>query len=168
MHKRCCVLLLAVFLGALPALAQNDAAAALTAAGCGPSEQMFNVKVTDAQHPKGKPEPGKALVYFFVDLVSAPTMRVGVDGTWMGANNGKSYLFFQVTPGAHNICTDWQSGTFKKSAERVGAAMQMTAEAGKTYYIQLIFNFSQLKLEDEAEGNFLIGGSLYATSQLKK
>ena len=168
MNKHYCVLLLAMLLGAGPALAQGDAAAARSAAGCGPSEQMFNVKVTDAQHPMGKPEPGKALVYFFVDLATAPTMRVGVDGTWMGANNGMSYFFFQVTPGEHNVCTDWQSGTFKKSSERVGAAMRLTAEAGKTYYIQLIFHFSHLKLEDEAEGNFLIGSSLYATSQPKK
>ncbi len=168
MKQYCCVLLLIIFLGAMPALTQDDAAAARTAAGCGPSEQMFNVQTTDQKHPMGKPEQGKALVYFFVDVLTAPTMRVGVDGTWMGANNGKSYFFFQVSPGEHNICTDWQSGTFKKSSERVGAAMRLTAEAGKTYYIQLIFNFSHLKLEDDAEGHFLIGSSLFATSQLKK
>jgi hypothetical protein len=100
-NKRWCVLCLAISLGALPVLAQDDAAAARTAAGCGPSGEMFNVQTTDLKHPVGQTEQGKALVYFFVDFVTAPTMRVGVDGNWVGANDGKSYFFFQV--GRENI-----------------------------------------------------------------
>ena len=88
MNVRECVLCLAIFLRALPVLAQDDAAAARTAAGCGPSGEMFNVQTTDLKHPVGQTEQGKALVYFFVDFVTAPTMRVGVDGNWVGANNG--------------------------------------------------------------------------------
>jgi hypothetical protein len=175
MNERSCVLSLAIFLAASqvlarPLLAQDDAAAARTAAGCGPSGQMFNVQTTDLKHPVGQPEAGKALVYFFVDFVTAPTMRVGVDGNWVGANNGKSYFFFPVDPGEHNICTEWQSGTFKKSSERVGEAMHLTAEAGKTYYLRLNFSYQRMHLElsDEAEGHFLIGSSLFATSQPKK
>jgi hypothetical protein len=167
---RWCVLCLALFLAALPVLAQDDAAAARTAAGCGPSAMMFDVKTTDLKHPVGQPEAGKALVYFFVDIFIAPTMRVGVDGNWVGANDGKSYFFFQVEPGEHNICTEWQSGTFKKSSERVGEAMHLTADAGKTYFIRLSSSDQRkhLELSDEAEGHFLIGSSLYATSQPKK
>ena len=169
-NKRWCVLCLAISLGALPVLAQDDAAAARTAAGCGPSGEMFNVQTTDLKHPVGQTEQGKALVYFFVDFVTAPTMRVGVDGNWVGANEGKSYFFFQVDPGEHNVCAEWQSGAFKKSSERVGEAMHLTAEAGKTYYLRLIFSYQrmQLELSDEAEGRFLIGSSLFATSQPKK
>ena len=87
MTVRGCVLWLAIFLRALPVLGQDDAAAARTAAGCGPSGEMFNVQTTDVKHPVGQAEQGKALVYFFVDFVGAPTMRVGVDGNWVGANN---------------------------------------------------------------------------------
>jgi hypothetical protein len=162
---------LAVFgLGVLRVLAQDDAAAARTAAGCGPSGEMFNVQTTDQKHPVGQMEPGKALVYFFVDFINAPTMRVGVDGNWVGANDGKSYFFFPVEPGEHNICSEWQSGTFKKSSERVGEAMHLTAEAGKTYYLRLIFSYQRmsLEMEDEAEGHFLIGSSLFASSETKK
>ena len=171
MNNSWCVLCLAIFLGALPVLAQDDAAAAArTAAGCGPSAEMFNVQTTDLKHPVGQTEQGKALVYFFVDFVTAPTMRVGVDGKWVGANNGKSYFFFQVDPGEHNVCTEWQSGTFKKTSERVGEAMQLMAEAGKTYYVRLNFLYQRMHLElsDEAEGHFLIGSSLFATSQPRK
>jgi hypothetical protein len=171
MNKPSCVVCM-FFLGALPVLAQaqDDAATARTAAGCGLSATMFDVKTTDLKHPVGQPEPGKALVYFFVDFVTAPTMRVGVDGNWVGANDDKSYFFFQVEPGEHNVCTEWQSGAFKKSSERIGEAMHLTTEVGKTYYIRLNFSYQrmQLGLCDEAEGHFLIGSSLYATSQPKK
>ena len=170
MTVRGCVLCLAILLRTLPVLAQDDAAAARTTAGCGLSGEMFNVQTTDLKHPVGQAEQGKALVYFFVDFVGAPTMRVGVDGHWVGANNGKSYFFFQVDPGEHDVCTEWQSGTFKKSSERVGEAMQLTAEAGKTYYIRLNFGYQRMHLElsDAAAGHFLIGSSLFATSQPKK
>lgn len=165
-----CLLCLSLLLFALPSLAQEDAAAARADAGCGPSAQMFNVETSDDKHPVAQPQPGKALVYFFVDYVSAPTMRIGVDGKWVGANNGKSYFFFPVDPGEHNICAEWQSGTFKKSSERVGEAMHLAAEAGKSYYLRLNFSYQRMHLElsDEAEGHFLIGSSLFATSQPKK
>jgi Protein of unknown function (DUF2846) len=164
------VLCLAIFLRALPVVAQDDAAAARTAAGCGPSAEMFNVQTTDVKHPVGQAEQGKALVYFFADFVGAPTMRVGVDGNWVGANNGKSYFFFQVAPGEHSVCTEWQSGTFKKSSERIGEAMHLTAEAGETYYIRLNFSYQRMNMElsDAAEGHFLIGSSLFAISQPKR
>jgi hypothetical protein len=106
MTKYFSVVCLALFVTALPALAQDDAAVARTAAGCGPSAGMFNVQTTDAKHPVSQPEAGKALVYFFTDFVTAPTMRVGVDGSWVGANDNKSYFFFQVSPGEHNLCTE--------------------------------------------------------------
>jgi Protein of unknown function (DUF2846) len=147
MKNSWCVVCVAIFLGVLRVLAQDDAATARTAAGCGPSGAMFNVQTTDLKHPVGQIEDGKALVYFFVDFVTAPTMRVGVDGNWVGANNGKSYFFFPVDPREHNVCTEWQSGTFKKSSERVGEAMRLTTEAGKTYYLRL-----KLRVSADASG----------------
>jgi hypothetical protein len=170
MWKQMCLALFAFFVAALPAIAQDQAAAARTAAGCGPSQVLFDVKTDDSKHPVGQPEDGKALVYFLVDFVTAPTMRVGVDGKWVGANDGKSYFFFTAEPGEHNVCAEWQSSTFKKSSERIGEALHVTFEPGKTYYLRLNFIFQRLQLAlcDEAEGHFLIGSSLYSTSQPKK
>ncbi len=170
MRKQLGVVLFVFFAAALSASAQDQAAAARTAAGCGPSRELFDVKTDDSKHPLGQPEEGKALVYFLVDFVTAPTMRVGVDGKWVGANDGKSYFFFTAEPGEHNVCTEWQSSTFKKSSERVGEALHVTFEPGKTYYIRLNFIYQrlQLTLADEAEGHFLIGSALYSTSQPKK
>jgi hypothetical protein len=170
MRKYICAFLLKFFIAALPVIAQDQAAAARTAAGCGPSQVLFDVKTDDSTHPEGQLENGKALVYFFVDYISAPTMRVGVDGTWVGANEGKSYFYFTVEPGEHNLCTEWQSSTFKKSSERVGEALHLTAEVGKTYYLRLNFSYQRMNLEltDIAEAHFLMGSSLYSTSKLKK
>jgi hypothetical protein len=52
----------------------------------------------------------------------------------------------------------------------VGEAIHLAVEAGKTYYLRLNFAYQRMHLElaDEAEGHFLIGSSLYATSQPKK
>lgn len=112
----------------------------------------------------------KPLVYFFTDFDTAPTMRLGVDGKWVGANDGRSYFFFQIDPGEHSLCTDWQTGTFKKTSQRIGEAMLLNVEAGKTYYLRLTFGYQRLRLElaDEAEGHFLISSSQLATSQPKK
>jgi len=160
----------AILLAGWPLFAQDDAASARSAAGCGPSQEMFDVQTTDAKHPVGQNESGKALVYFFVDYINAPTMRVGVDGKWVGANKGKSYFFFPVEPGEHRLCTEWQSGTFKKTSERIGEAMHLTTEAGRTYYVRLNFAYQRMHLElsDDAEGQFLIASSLFATSQTKR
>jgi hypothetical protein len=71
--------------------------------------------------------------------------------------------------GAGEKLQAWQSGTFKKSSERIGKAMHLTTDAGKTYYMRLNFSYQRMHLElsDETEGHFLIGSSL-ATSQPKK
>jgi uncharacterized protein DUF2846 len=168
-NRRWLGLLAVVLLGAVPAPAQDSGAAELTAAGCGPISQSFDVKTTDSQHPVSQPEAGKALVYFVVNYYAAPTMRMGVDGTWMGANNGKSYFFFQVAPGEHNFCVAWQSRAFKKSSMHAGEAIRLNVEAGKTYYLRLTSGYTRLHLElaDEAEGHFLIGSSEYATFKPK-
>lgn len=171
MNKYGFILCAAVLFCALPVFAQGEGAAARTAAGCGPIEQMFDVKTTYSRHPIGQPEPGKALVYFFSDYIAAPKgMRVGVDGAWVGANNGMSYFFFQVAPGEHSVCTEWQSGLYKRTSERRGEAIHLSLEAGKTYYLRLTIGERRMFLElaDEAEGHFLIGSSEYATSQPKK
>jgi len=52
------------------------------------------------------------------------------------ANKGKSYFFFSVDPGDHQVCTNWQSGTFKKTAKRIGSAITLKVEAGKVYYLR--------------------------------
>jgi hypothetical protein len=167
--------ILLVLLFASPVMAQDQPAAAPARGGCGPSEAQFEVKSDRNQHPVRRPESGKALVYFFEDMERGPTMRVGLDGAWIGANKGKSYFFFSVDPGDHQVCTNWQSGTFKKTAMRIGSAITLKAEAGKIYYLRTqVYERTEqdrnVKLEpvESAEGQFLISASSFSTFHPKK
>jgi hypothetical protein len=169
--------ILVVLLFAAPAIAQEQSAPtpAATRGGCGPSEMQFDVQRNTSQHTVAPADAGKAVVYIFEDIENGPTMKVGVDGTWVGANKGKSYFFFTVDPGEHQVCTNWQSGVFKKTAQRIGSAMTLKAEAGKVYYLRMqVYERSErdhnVKLEpvETAEGQFLISASAHSTFHPKK
>ncbi len=169
--------ILAVLLFASPLLAQDQPAPApaATRGGCGPSELQFDVQRNSNQHPVAPAETGKAVIYIFEDMENGPTMKIGVDGAWIGANKGKSYFFFSVEPGEHQVCTNWQSGVFKKTAQRIGSAMTLKVEAGKVYYLRLqVYERSErdhnIKLEpvETAEGQFLISASAFSTFHQKK
>ena len=58
-----------------------------------------------SQHALAAPEPGKARAYFIQDA-RAFTTNFGVDGAWVGANNGNSYFSVSIEPGLHHLCTD--------------------------------------------------------------
>jgi hypothetical protein len=167
--------LTAMVLSALPAFAQDQAAAARTAAGCGPSQTQFDVKLDDSLHLLAQPEDGKAIVYVFEDDFTGPTMRIGIDGSWVGATNAKSFIYFTLSPGQHSVCTEWQSNVFKKTSERVGGAKSLTVEAGKVYYLRMTFEEVRqasgrirLELTDNAEGQFLLSSSALCNSHAKK
>jgi hypothetical protein len=158
-----------------PVLAQDPSTATPAGAGCGSNDVQFDVVTNRNQHTVAQPEPGKALIYVVEDIERGPTMRVGLDGAWVGANKGRSYFFFSVEPGDHHVCTNWQSGVFKKTAMRIGSAITLTAEAGKVYYLRTqVYERSEsdrtVKLEpvEAAEGQFLISSSFFSTSHPKK
>ena len=176
-------ILLVLFVFASPLFAQDEAATARAAAGCGPEQINFEVKANKKQHPTSQPEAGKGLVYMFADVtpgsygdgVFGITTRVGLDGTWVGANSSHSYFFFAVSPGDHRLCTNWQSSVGWRS--KVAKAVTLTAEAGKVYYFRTRMlppserqNEVIMKLEplDPAEGQLLIASSSLSTSQPKK
>ena len=77
------------------AFAQNHTPSTSPIPSCGPSEQDFDVKLDKASHAVNQPQPGRALIYvievFQVPrkfLAGSPTIRIGLDGFWMGANRG--------------------------------------------------------------------------------
>lgn len=177
-------ILLGVVLFAMPMIAHGqdsqDAAALAHAAGCGPSEVEFNVKTDKNQHPTPQPEAGKAMVYVFDTIKLDPglvigtvTLRIGLDGSWMGANHGDSYFYFAVDPGDHRICAQWQS-TFGRLSKLASAA-SLTAEAGQVYYFRAnadarSHDRGAVRLEplDPAEALLLTSFSAYSTSHPKK
>lgn len=109
------------------------------AAACGSKEIQFDVKKDDTQHALAQPEPGKARVYFVQDVGQTQcfghcgvTVRVGLNGAWIGANQDNSYFSISVDPGEHHVCATPQAWNVKRL---VGLA-HFTAEAGKTYYFR--------------------------------
>ena len=169
---------LAAVLFAASALAQNNPALAPAQGACGPLNVNFDA-TTSASQPAAQPEPGKALVYVAEEFKKAPgelgnpTIRVGLDGAWMGATRANSYLFFSVNPGEHHLCTNWQS-RLKRFSQLIGLA-HLTAEPGQTYYFRARTTVYQggpayLDLDrlDPDEGRYLVSLFLLSKSHPKK
>lgn len=113
------------------------------AAACGPEETHFDLKTSGASHSIAQPEPGKAMLYVIgydgnqniLCKGCAIVARVGLNGAWVGAVNGDSFLSTSVAPGEHHLCTQWQSRLSIRS--KYLALNSFTAEAGKTYYFRM-------------------------------
>src|SRR6267143_910654 len=173
--------LIVVLLFAGPLWAKDQAADALATAGCGPSKVEFEVKKDKNQHLRGQVEPGKALVYVFVDetrdadvfYIGSTTVRLGIDGAWVGATQHQSYFFFLVEPGGHRMCAGWQTKIARFA--RVRTAASFSVQAGEVYYFRVVSEMRQkresaIKIDplDAAEGEWLIATFGLSTSRTKK
>jgi hypothetical protein len=126
---------------ASPAYAQTQEAVNAALFACGPANVKFEVKESQPQ-PESAIEPGKALVYVIEDMGQASdecfggciTIRLGLDGDWVGANQGNTHFSFSVSPGEHHLCANWQSGFSARSS--FYSLASFTAEAAKTYYFR--------------------------------
>ena len=171
--------ILTMLLLAAAAFAQDQAAVArLTQTACGPNDTQFDVKTDKEQHPISTPETGKALVYVIEQEkhrgLKSVTTRVGLDGTWIGANRGDSYLFFPVEPGEHHLCSDWHVGFVAGGGKQVSLA-SFVAEAGKVYYFRVrtmgakdMGNILDLDFVSSDEGQLLVASSAFSIPTAKK
>ena len=109
---------------------------------CGKDELRFNVTTEKDQPTSGAPSAGKAQIILVENMdtplyrfwLRRPTIRIGVDGAWVGANHGDSYFTLAVDPGEHHLCVDWQSGS--RSLKQKAGLGSFTAKPGKVYYYQ--------------------------------
>lgn len=120
-----------VMLFAASAFAQVSPAG--DAAACGLRNISFKVRLDESQHTQ--PELGKAQVYFIQDsgttqTLGSPTIKVAMDGVWVGANHTNSYFSVSVGPGEHHVCVMMQYPTISQHVELA----HFTAEAEKVYY----------------------------------
>jgi len=173
-------LAIAVLLFAISALAQDQPALKQAESACGPANVNFDAQASTNKPPE-KMETGKAIVYVTEVFQKAPgemgnpTLRVGLDGTWMGATRSNSYVSFSVNPGEHHLCTNWQSH-FKRLS-REAAFTSFTAEAGKRYYFRArvtynsAYNGTSMSLDLEPinpdEGQFLVASNGLSVSHPK-
>ena len=122
-------ILVVLFLAAF-AFVQESSGVATSA--CGPGSGNFRVKLEASKHTLAQPAPGKALVYFIQEKGSdafAVTTKIGIDGTWVGANKNSSYFAVSAEPGEHHVCANVQS--FRGHPVEL---VHFTAEAGRVYY----------------------------------
>jgi hypothetical protein len=172
------IFILTVFL-ALSAFVQAQSRGSSQGA-CGPKEVRFDAVTTRGNSPVL--ETDKALVYVSEVFKKVPgewgdpTIRIGLDGAWMGATRANSYLAFSVDPGEHHLCTNWQSHL--KRLSREAAFTGFTAEAGKNYYFrarvgyQTVGTATTMTLDldpvNSDEGQYLVASSPASTSRPQK
>jgi hypothetical protein len=164
------LLLLLLGLLASSAVAQDRASIAAVPAACGPFGINFDAKREQAQ-PIFEPESGKALVYIVQDYGSL-TIKVGLDGAWIGANHGISHFSFSVPPGEHHLCANWQSKIANYSSRY--SLANFTAVPGTIYYFRTRVWISQTTLFfdidplNSDEGRYLATTTALAVSHPKK
>ena len=158
---------------AVSAFAQVPSAA--STAACGPEKISFKVKLDESQHTLAQPDPGKARVYFLHDAgtsqtIGYPTVKIAMDGAWLGANHGNSYFSVSVELGEHHVCVTLQSSLV---AQRVELA-HFTAGAGGVYFYRtrLVVSRSvellQLEPIDSDQGQYLAESFPLAALKQKK
>ena len=159
------------------AIAQDQAAITAAEVGCGPKNVKFDANQDTTQHPTPQPETGKALVYVVQNLgelqcTGCALTKVGLDGMWLGATQGSSYVYFPVEPGERHICVNWQSRLGWRS--RSLALANFTAEAGHVYYFRIRLSISRfiysfdLDPVNSDEGRLLVASSAFSVSHPKK
>lgn len=148
-----------------------------TVAACGVMSQKFSVKDGPAEALAGAPVPeGKAVVYLVEDIVqiplNTPTLRVGMDGKWVGATRSRTYLRLEVDPGVHHLCVSVQ-GMAAYQLEDGITLRRLEPKAGETYYVRMRDVLSQnpplvfVDAVDEDEGQLLLQTTVPAVWHLK-
>jgi hypothetical protein len=111
-------------------------------ASCGNQNTVIEVATHKHVPVSTVPEPVKAKVFFIetADANALPvTTRIAIDGTWLGANRGKSYFESTIEPGEHHVCADWQLE--RRMIKDDPHFDVFTAEAGKVYYFHVLVNW---------------------------
>ncbi len=88
--------------------------------------------------PKGNSRPKH---YNKLPQRLTPTVRMGMDGQWMGALRGNDFFTFTAPPGEHHLCVQFQSAKNAGTSPRLPMAFlsRMKADAGQTYYFQISY-----------------------------
>ncbi len=156
------------------ASAQNALAVKQAEAACGDPHVSFDVSQNNSSPESLLIDKGQARVYviedaaynpFRVNPEASPTLRLGLDGQWVGATTEWSYIVFPVDVGKHHLCARWQS----KFPGRWGVVLaQLSATSGQTYYFRVhVLNGAyapdmEIRPVDPDEAKLLIAESMPA------
>ena len=93
-----------------PASSKAARKAAIEAAmmSCGPPSERVAVHLGSGASRSTSTNPAMATIYFTAvstgRLWPNPTIRIAMDGSWIGALKQNSYTQLEVTPGPHHFC----------------------------------------------------------------
>jgi len=119
--------------------AQSAKALRTAMSACGPRDEAFKVRLKPGGGPVPS-TPGKAVVFVignsthFGEGPGAPILRVGVDGSWVGAVKGSgwpSYVALLLTAGVHHFCAQWQGPGDATSV----ALNVLNVQPGESYWL---------------------------------
>ena len=161
-------------------ISQKPAAskAALKAAmmPCGPPREHVIV-LLDAGVPHSGPTNSDMAAIYFAAMSTGrlwpnPTVRIAMDGRWIGALKQNSYTELEVTPGQHHLCVRTPGILQLEPASLYG----LDARAGHSYYFVVDDRSSDeyqpidtisLNRIDSDEGRLLVAQARRATSSPK-
>ncbi len=114
----------------VPAPSAGSARVVVLESGLGYADEYFV--------PKGNSRPRN---YKKLPQRLTPTVRMGMDGQWMGALRGNDFITFTVPPGEHHLCVQFQNpGNAGTSSTLPMAFLSgMKADARQTYYFQILY-----------------------------
>lgn len=110
--------------------------------GCGPEKTHYHVTHGAAAKVYPSIPSGQAAIYVIEPYdtppgtFGTPTVRVGLDGKWVGADQGNTYIELFLSPGEHHLCARWQSRLSYLS--RLLGLYNFPVEAGRRYYFQIL------------------------------
>lgn len=128
--------------------AENAPSEKQAESACGDSHVNFKVARNPKDHPLAPEVNGKSQVYVIEEYLfpqsvfghfgaPTPTIRIGMDGRWMGADQDNSYIFFPVDAGNHHLCIQWQS-KLKRFSEEVSLTGFKADTGHATYFLARI------------------------------
>jgi hypothetical protein len=141
--------------------------------GCGSADVKFKVETGSGSEEHRA--TGKARLYVVeafrrpIFEFRNPTIRIGLDGHWLGATNINHFLASTIDPGEHRICVQWQ--TTQSALSRKVKTAAFVAVAGGEYYFRVGIGYpGGLTVENTTvqEGRRLIGKSKLALSSPEK
>lgn len=143
---------LLVLVGAMSATVLPDA--------CGNEKVSFDIQLQKNTPAPATPEAGKGQVIFIEKSEKPPTMgcltagvscndvtRFGVDGAWVGATKGNSYLAISLEPGVHHLCA-----VVGKEVH----AEPFSVEEGHAYYFQVEYKAEGKQYGTAKEPNYQV------------
>ncbi len=140
---------------AVPSIAKADS----LPAACGADTTQYKVSHSKTA-PSLTPPAGQALVVLILkqtgeEFPSDPIVRLAVDGTWLGAVKGDSYIAVPVSAGSHKLCVSRQS-SFDLEKENISTA-PLDAQGGLVYYYEFTLHREYVGSLERANGG--AGGS---------